>query len=185
MSVVLILTLVLWGGLPTSHRLVHAMSPQPQGRSSQPKPISPIPACVAGSACCPWPAGRDFCRVGCPPPHPASVFRFAPDTKALKRPHPTGVAILELAIDKEGHVISACVLRSLRPDFDKAAQAAALKSLWKPQLLRGQPVGAFVTVSFEMPTGRLVRRPPSFPMATLCGPSLAQCGWRSSRWRPS
>ena len=89
-----------------------------------------------------------------PPPHPVAVSRPDPDIRALKRPHPTGVAILELAINKNGRVVSACVLRSLRSDFDKAAQAAALKSLWKPQLLKGQPVGAFMTVTFEAPAVR-------------------------------
>jgi hypothetical protein len=82
------------------------------------------------------------------------VSRPAPDIRTLERPPPTGIAILELAVDKEGHVVSACVLRSVRSDFDEAAQAAALKSLWKPQLLKGQPVGAFVTVTVEAPAVR-------------------------------
>ena len=154
MSFALMLMVVLGGGLQPLPVLMHAMAPPGQERPSQPKPIAPAPPCVAGDACCPWPAGRDFCRVGCPPPHPVPVSRPAPDTRTLKRPHPAGVAILELAINKKGQVVSACVLRSLRSDFDKAAQAAALKSLWKPQLLKGQPVGAFMAVTFEVPAGR-------------------------------
>lgn len=153
MSVALIWVLVLSGGLQPFQVLMHAMAPQRQERPSRPKPIAPPPPCLAGDACCPWPAGRDFCRVGCPPPHPGPVSRPAPDIRKLKRPHPTGVAILELAIDKNGHVVSACVLRSLRSDFDKAAQDAALKSMWKPQRLKGQPVGAFMTVTFQIPAG--------------------------------
>jgi hypothetical protein len=49
----------------------------------------------------------------------------------LQRPLPTGVAILEIGVDGEGHVVSACVLRGVRQDFDEAAQHAALQSRWK------------------------------------------------------
>jgi hypothetical protein len=32
-------------------------------------------------------------------------------------------------------VVSACVLRGVRSDFDKAAQAAALKWVWTPKVV--------------------------------------------------
>jgi len=67
----------------------------------------------------------------------------------LRRPHPSGIAILELGINTEGHVVSACVRRGVRSDFDKAAQAAALEWLWAPKTLKGKPVGVVMTVTFD------------------------------------
>jgi TonB family protein len=71
--------------------------------------------------------------------------------KTLRQPHPKGVAILELGINEEGRVVSACVLRGVRSDFDEAAQAAALQWLWTPKVVKGKPVGVVVTVTFDTP----------------------------------
>jgi hypothetical protein len=48
--------------------------------------------------------------------------------------------------------VSACVLRGIRSDFDKVAQAAVLRWRWNPTVLDGQPVGVAMTVSPE-PSG--------------------------------
>lgn len=116
--------------------------------SAQTRP-APSP-CVPGDPCCRAAIG-DFCRVGCPPPYPMPIFRPRADVSALQRPLPTGVAILEIAIDESGRVVSACVLRGVRPDADKAAQRAALGSTWTRKLLNGRPVGVVMTVTYEFP----------------------------------
>jgi TonB family protein len=77
--------------------------------------------------------------------------------KDVARSHPDGLAILEIGINTEGRVVSACVLRSLRPDFDRAAQAAARKWRFKPKLLDGTPVGVAMTVSISRHTQDLGR----------------------------
>lgn len=94
-----------------------------------------------------------FCRVGCPNPVPVLIYPVEPDTNTLQKPSPSGTAILELGINEEGHVVSACVLRGVRSDFDKAAQAAALKWVWTPKVVESQPVGVVMTVTFETPAG--------------------------------
>jgi hypothetical protein len=43
------------------------------------------------------------------------------------------------------------VLRGVRSDFDKAAQAAALEWLWTPKVVRGKPIGVVMTVTFDTP----------------------------------
>jgi hypothetical protein len=44
--------------------------------------------------------------------------------------------------------VSACVLRGLRGDFDRAAQAAALQWLWTSKVIDGKRVGVVATVTF-------------------------------------
>jgi len=70
---------------------------------------------------------------------------------AVARPYPSGIAILEIGVNEKGHVVSACVLRGVRPDFDTAAQAAASRWLFKPSVLKGQPVGVVVTMTIPTP----------------------------------
>src|SRR6185436_21009028 len=85
-------------------------------RSGEPAELSR--ACAAGTTCCPS-ALVGFCRVGCPNPVPVPIRRVAPNIKTLPQPHPRGSAILELGINEDGRVVSACVLRGLRSDFDQ------------------------------------------------------------------
>lgn len=77
--------------------------------------------------------------------------------KDVARPHLDGAAILEIGVNTDGRVLSACVLRSLRPDFDRAAQAAARKWRFKPKLLNGTSVGVAMTVSISRHTSDLGR----------------------------
>jgi hypothetical protein len=135
----LAIALLLTGGVATA---------QP-GRGAQ-APRS----CLAGAACCPS-ALAGFCRVGCPGPPPVPTRRVGPDLTTVSRPHPDGIAIIELGIDKNGHAVSACVLQGVRTDFDQAAQAAALKWLWTPKVVRGRPVGFVSAITF--PTGNAER----------------------------
>lgn len=123
-------------------------SPPGQGGSPQTRPA--LPPCTPGDPCCP-PDHGDFCRVGCPPPVPTPIFRPAPDVTTLESPQPTGFVILEIAVNESGRAVSACVVRSLRPDADKAAQRAALRSTWTRKLLKGRPVGVFMTVAYQFP----------------------------------
>jgi TonB family protein len=136
----------------------------PQGRAERPRPVPPAP-CVPGAACCAWKV-VGFCRVGCPPPNPSPLSRPAPDLTNVGRPLPPGAAILEISIDGEGRVVSACVLRGLRRDFDAATQQAALQWRFTPQLLNGMPVGAVMTVTFVPPAGEW-SRPAVTPASAL------------------
>lgn len=82
--------------------------------------------------------------------------------KAVARPYPSGIAILEIGINEKGRVVSACVLRGVRWDFDKAAQAAALQWWWTSKVLRGKPVGVAMTITVVTPDldrGRSELRP--------------------------
>jgi hypothetical protein len=108
----------------------------------------------ATEACRPR-ANAGFCRVGCTGAPPVVTRRVSVDLKTVNRPYPGGVAVLELGINDGGRVVSACVLRSVRPDFDKAAQSAALRWQWKPFGLRGKPVGSVVAVSIPVPSQRI------------------------------
>jgi hypothetical protein len=107
---------------------------------------------------------REFCRVGCA--DPVSVLtetrHVEPALRDLRHPLPSGVAILELGIDLEGTVVSACVAKGLREDFDAAAQAAALQSRWnvaKPLKGREQGIAIFVTVCTPDKPSDCKRRP--------------------------
>jgi len=95
---------------------------------------------------------RDFCRVGCPDQVPPTLIRHvAPNTKALKQPMPSGATLIELGVDRQGAVISACVIRGVRDDFDKAAQAAAWQWRFKLPKLTGNERGFVLTVSVCTP----------------------------------
>ena len=76
---------------------------------------------------------------------------MAPDLTAVTRPYPSGVVILEVGINDKGQVVSVCLLRGVRGDFDKAAQAAALRWRWNPYLLHGKPVGVVITTTVCTP----------------------------------
>jgi hypothetical protein len=111
------------------------------------KSAAELRSCQAGVACCPS-ALAGFCRVGCPGSPPVPTRRFAPDLKNVSQPHPSGTAIIEVGVDEKGRAVSACVLRGVRPDFDQAAQAAALRLLWTPKVVKGRPVGFVSAITF-------------------------------------
>lgn len=123
--------------------------PQPQNapaaHSATPRP------CKAEVACCPA-ALRNFVRVGGHPPLPPKLItRVEPDLTKVAKPYPCGVAILELGIDERGYVVSSCVERGVRDDFDKAAQAATRKWRYAISYYQGQPVGMVPTVTVTAP----------------------------------
>jgi outer membrane biosynthesis protein TonB len=64
------------------------------------------------------------------------------------------VTILELGVDRQGEVISSCVLRSLRADFDKAAQAATWQWRFTIPRLTGSERGVVLTVTVCTPDQR-------------------------------
>jgi TonB family protein len=142
--------LVALAALPGAAAEQAASSP---ARRSPAARAQPAPnACAPGAACCPARfQSRGFCRVGCPGPPPRLLQRVDPDLTKVARPYPSGVAILEVGIDEKGHVLSACVLRGVRFDFDNAAQAAALKWRWNPMRLNGKPIGVVMTVTVGTP----------------------------------
>ena len=65
--------------------------------------------------------------------------------------------IVEAGIDQQGQVVSACVLRGVRNDFDKAAQIAVLKWKFDPLVWQGQAVSAFLTVTVCTPDRKCER----------------------------
>jgi hypothetical protein len=117
---------------------------------------------------------RDFCRVGCPDPGPIPTRRVEPDLKKLQRPLPRGVAILEVGIDLEGRVVSACVVRGLRNDFDKAAQAAVRQGQWTVGLRRGKERGFVLYVSVCTPDNKCGPTPAKRPHTDLSLRGYAQ-----------
>ena len=106
------------------------------------------PKSTAVDLCRPAALKEFFCRVGCPDPPPTLIEPIQTDVTQLRRPRPSGMAILEIGVNLKGEVVSACVLRSLRSDFDVAAQRAWMKSRWKvPQQRRGDERGFIITVT--------------------------------------
>jgi hypothetical protein len=98
---------------------------------------------------------QNFCRVGCADQTPPTLTRHVePNTKRLKHPLPKGATIIELGVDLQGEVVSACVIRSLREDFDKAAQAATWQWRFKIPRLTGNERGFVLTVSVCSPDQR-------------------------------
>ena len=61
---------------------------------------------------------------------------------------------MELGVDLQGEVISACVVRSVRKDFDRAAQAAARQWLFKIPRITGNERGFVLTVIVCTPDQR-------------------------------
>ena len=89
------------------------------------------PKNATDNACRPA-ALHDFCRVGCSEPqHAVETRHVEPTLQHVHAPLPSGVVILEVGVDLHGKVVSACVMRGIRDDFDQAAQAAALANQWK------------------------------------------------------
>jgi len=92
--------------------------------------------------------------VGCPDPPPILTRHVDPYMQKLRSPVPSGAAILEVGVNLEGEVVSACVVRSLRSDLDSAAQAAVLQWRWKVGALKGKERGFAMLVSLCAPDKR-------------------------------
>ena len=134
----------------------------------QQKAESPVSRSKHSDACRPA-ALNNFCRVGCPDPPPVQVHRVEPSMQGVRRPLARGIAILELGINLSGEVVSACIVRGLRSDFDRAVVAAALQSRWQIPERKGMERGFVVTVAFCTPnnpdcTPPAMRQPRSLVM---------------------
>jgi hypothetical protein len=98
---------------------------------------------------------QNFCRVGCPHQVPPTLTRrVEPNITDVKKPLPSGATIMELGVDLQGEVISACVIRSVRKDFGGAAQAAARQWLFKIPRITGNERGFVLTVIVCTPDQR-------------------------------
>jgi hypothetical protein len=97
--------------------------------------------------------------AGCPGPVPKRITWIPPDLKSVDRPYPAGVVILEASVNVEGQVVSVCVLRGIRSDFDKAAQNAVLhwRFLNDAVRLNGKPLGVVMTVTVCTPDRKCER----------------------------
>lgn len=117
----------------------------PQARVGTPRP------CKADVACCPA-ALKNFVRVGGYPPLPPKLItRVEPDLTTVARPYPCGVVILQLGIDERGEVVSSCVERGVRDDFDTAAQVATRKWRYTVSYFHGLAVGMVSSVTVVAP----------------------------------
>lgn len=93
--------------------------------------------------------------MGCPDQVPPTLTRrVEPNTSDLTKPLPSGATIMELGVDLQGEVISACVIRSARKDFDRAAQAAAWQWRFKIPRITGNERGFVLTVIVCTPDQR-------------------------------
>ena len=90
--------------------------------------------------------------MGYPCAPPRLLEWIAPDLKDVAKPHPQGAAILEIGIGKRGEVVSACVLRGVRADFDCAAQEAARHWRYSVPTLWGEPIGLVSAVVVAAPS---------------------------------
>jgi TonB family protein len=114
------------------------------------------PSCDPVDPCCQKFTTRNLCLIGCPGPAPKKIVDVKPDLSDVAQPYPTGLVIIEATIDERGVPISACVLRRVRPDFDRAAQLAVLRWRFEPKILPppwDQPVAPVMTVTVEAPHG--------------------------------
>lgn len=112
------------------------------------------PSCDSVDPCCQRFTTRNLCRIWCPGPVPKKIVDAKPDLSDVAKPYPKGVVIIEATIDERGVPISACVLRRVRPDFDRAAQLAVLRWRFEPDILpppRNQPVAPVMTFPVEAP----------------------------------
>jgi TonB family protein len=126
----------------------------PQSMPGPPPPPPPfsapsLRACAPDVPCCPAAVSRDYYREG--PGPPKRILYVAPDLTTVTKPYPSGVVILELAINEKGVVVSSCLLRGIRSDFDKAAQVAALQWRFNPYRPKGKPAGVVMTVTVTTP----------------------------------
>jgi hypothetical protein len=77
--------------------------------------------------------------------------------RTVTRPFPSGVVILEAGIDEKGQAVSACVLRGIRSDVDKAAQFARSEKSGDHDRTADQPGGLTARRSAASRPGRLMR----------------------------
>lgn len=92
--------------------------------------------CKPDDPCCPS-AHAGFSYAA--PTPPKLLKRVEPDLATVAKPYPCGVAILEIGVNERGTVVSSCVLRSVRSDFDRAAQIATRK--WEFRLVPYRETG--------------------------------------------
>lgn len=105
--------------------------------------------------------GFTRCRVGCYPTImlPVLTHRVEPDLSAVPPAHPTGVAVLDLAVDEAGQVRQVCVLRGLSREVDEAVVRAVLKWEYAPAIVKkagypgkavGDALGLVMTVTVKV-----------------------------------
>jgi TonB family protein len=136
---------------------------EPLERTQPPVPPQNAPRpCASDVPCCPAVfKTHSWCRIGCPGPPPKKLVSAAPDMGQVAEPYPSGVAILELAIDEQGVPVSSCVLRGIRKDFDRAAQLATLRWRFTPMQIDGKRIGVVISVTVTSPRPRRVPGRPS------------------------
>ena len=91
-------------------------------------------------------------RVGGDVKAPVVIKRVEPvSTRLAKRAHVSGIVIMEIVVDREGHVTDVRVLKPLPMGLDGAAEEAVRHWEFRPGTLNGKPVPVIfnVTVRFK------------------------------------
>ena len=87
-------------------------------------------------------------RVGGDVKAPVIVKRVEPvSTRMAKRAHISGIVILEIIVDKEGHLTNMHILKPLPMGLDGAAEQAVRQWEFRPGTLNGKPVATIVNVT--------------------------------------
>ena len=91
----------------------------------------------------------EFRRVKAPTeaPKPTKLHHVEPVLPAA--PINGGVVVLEIEISARGNVVQAKVLRSMGPEFDRAALGAVVRWKYEPPTLEGEPVHVVMTVTMK------------------------------------
>jgi TonB family protein len=106
---------------------------------------------VVGPPQLPGSPGPPPVRAGSSLRQPRPLVQVDPEVPAAARQAGIqGVVILEVAIDAEGRVTDAKVLRSI-PMLDQAALDAVRQWRYEPTLLNGKPVPVVITVAMPFP----------------------------------
>jgi len=82
---------------------------------------------------------------------PKKIRNFDPSLSKDMLAQVSGVAILEVLINEEGQVESACVVRGLRPDVDPLLVAAVRQWTFEPARSGGKAVPVIMTVTARVP----------------------------------
>lgn len=132
-----LLAVLMAGGNPTGGTLGSGPQQSPAGRPSS------QPACRHDPAAIRPHAGLDASALAARP-----LKQVRPDLSGVARPFPTGAVLLEVGLGDTGEVKSVCLVRGLRADVDKAAEAAVRQ--WRFEPARWRSTGAAFPIVIEI-----------------------------------
>ncbi len=93
-------------------------------------------------------AEKEIHKIGGDVQPPAVVHRVEPRyPEKLKADRKGGVVVLQVPIDREGHVVNPAVVRHADSEFEAAALEAVQQWRYAPATLHGKPVSVYLTVT--------------------------------------